>query len=106
MEYIPKAASIAWKVATNSDNERSGQSGNGRPRKNHFLIKTQKRNIIEDEGGEDIPFSAIKPLNEYKVFATNIRADTNLETIKRHIGSKLRANVTIIPLSKQGAKFI
>ena len=61
---------------------------------------------MDDDGGESIPFSAIRETYEYKAFVTHIRPGTDMEVIKRHISTKLRANVTLIPVSKPGAQIL
>ena len=73
---------------------------------NPFLMKRKKRNLIQDEGNEPIPFSAIRETNEYKAFVTHIHPDTDMNLIKRHISAKLGTNVTLTPLSKQGASVL
>ena len=47
-----------------------------------FLKKKQKRNVILDDGNEDIPFSAAKDLFKYEAFVTNIEKGTNLSDVK------------------------
>ena len=64
-----------------------------------FLKK--KRNVIFDDGNEDIPFSAGKDLFKYEAFVTNIEKGTNLSDIKCHAARKLQTSeIFLNPMSK------
>ena len=72
-----------------------------------FLIKKQKRNVILDDGNEDIPFSAAKDIFKYEAFVTNIEKGTNLSDIKSHAARKLQTSeIFLKPMSKPGASYI
>ena len=72
-----------------------------------FLRKKQKRNVILDDGNEDIPFSAAKDLFKYEAFVTNIEKGTDLADIKRHASMKLQTNeIFLKPMSNPDASYI
>ena len=58
---------------------------------------------VEEEGGAGIPFSALRELFRYKAYVTNLSPNTNIETIGRHINSKLEVNTRIKTVSPSGA---
>ena len=72
-----------------------------------FLKKKQKRNVILDDGNEEIPFSAAKDLYKYEAFVANIDKRTNLTAIKNHAARKLQTSeIFLKPMSKPDASYI
>ena len=69
---------------------------------NPYLLIRDKRNIVEDEGNEHIPFSAANKTYEYLVFVTNLNPTADLDAIKQHISAKLQAKVFLTRTSKPG----
>ena len=65
---------------------------------NSYRVIRDEGNIVGDDGDKNIPFSAIST-NEYKVFVTNISPSANLNAIKNHICTKLKARVSLKLLS-------
>ena len=77
-----------------------------RPSKSHFLQKKQARNIILNDGGTDIPFSANKAMYKYEAFITNLSLDTDENVMKMHISRMLDAEVFLKPFRKVGASYL
>ena len=77
-----------------------------KPNKSEFLVKNTKQVTVEDEGGVGIPFSALKELYKYKAFITNLSPDSNVDTIKSHINTKLGVNTLLKTVSPEGAPYL
>ena len=74
---------------------------------NPYLRKKQKKNIIIDDGDEDIPFSAKREIYSYEAFISNIDPFTDIEDIKGHLKRKLRTDeVYLKPMSKSDADYL
>ena len=57
-----------------------------------------------DEGSTNIPFSAVKEINRYELFVTNLSLHTDLNVIKNHLCGILNTEVFLKPFRKEGAK--
>ena len=68
-----------------------------------FLIKKNKRAYIRDEGGEDIPFSAIQETFRFKAFISKISPNEDIGLINSHINRKLGVNANLKVVSQPGA---
>ena len=68
-----------------------------------FLIKKNKRAYIQDEGEEDIPFSAIQETFRFKAFISKLSPNDDIGLINRHINRKLGVNANLKVVSKTGA---
>ena len=69
-------------------------------------MKNSKQVTVEEEGGAGIPFSALKDIFKYRASVTNLCPNTNVETIKNHINSKLRVNALVKSVSPVGAPYL
>ena len=70
-------------------------------------IKKQRKNVIIDDGDEDIPFSAVRELYSYEAFVTDIDPISNIEEIKEHLKRKLGTNeVFLRPMSRSDATYL
>ncbi len=59
--------------------------------------------MVLDEGGTNIPFSAIKEINKYELYVTNLSLDTDVNIIKRHVSNMLgTSDVTVKSIRKEG----
>ena len=71
------------------------------------MRKKLKKNIIIDDGDEDIPFSAKRELYRYEAFISNIDPFTDIEDIKEHLKRKLRTDEVYLKLmSKSDADYL
>ena len=68
-----------------------------------FLIKKNKRAYIQDEGEDDIPFSAIQETFRFKAFISKISPNDDIGLINRHINRKLGVNANLKVVSQPGA---
>ena len=59
--------------------------------------------MVLDQGNVNIPFSAVKEINKYELYVTNLSLDTDLNVIKRHLRDKLKTEVFLKPFKKEGA---
>ena len=72
-----------------------------------FLKKRQKKNIILNEGDEEIPFTATREFFKYELFVTNISPDARIEEIKSHLAKKLGTDdIFLKPMSKSAAPYL
>ena len=68
--------------------------------------RNRRRNTILDDGGEDIPFTAVQKLYDYKLFVTRIAPNADIGRIKEHIRKKLGVNVILKCVSKPSSEFL
>ena len=72
-----------------------------------FLKKKQKKNIILDQGDEDIPFTATREFFKYELFVTNLSSEAKIEDIKSHLAKKLGTDdIFLKPMSKSAAPYL
>ena len=72
-----------------------------------FLKKKQKKNIILDQGDEDIPFTATREFFKYELFVTNLSSEAKIEDIKSHLSKKLGTDdIFLKPMSKSAAPYL
>ena len=57
-----------------------------------FLKRKQRKNIILNEGDEEIPFTATREFFKYELFVTNLSADADIEKIKSHLVKMLKTD--------------
>ena len=85
------------------DTGRTEETGDRLARSN-YIRNNQARNMILEQGSNNIPFTAVRKMHKYELFVTNLSSATDTATIKRHISDKLGTEVFIKPMSKVGAQ--
>ena len=74
---------------------------------NPYLRKKQRKNVIIDDGNEDIPFSAVRELYSYEAFVTDIDPISDIDQIKDHLKRKLGTNeVFLRPMNRPDATYL
>ena len=67
-------------------------------------VRNNSRNIIRDEGENDIPFQASTNIHKYALFITNIALGTDVNVMKQWLSRKLNADVVLKSMSREGAQ--
>ena len=91
------------RVGEGRDTGRTEETGDRLARSN-YIRNNQARNMILEQGSNNIPFTAVRKMHKYELFVTNLSSETDTATIKRHISDKLGTEVFIKPMSKVGAQ--
>ena len=111
----PRGSSSSRSRADSRSRHSSGQNvqggntnrSNSGQQHNPYLRKRQRKNVIVDDGDEDIPFSAVRELYSYEAFVTDIDPTSNIDEIKEHLKRKLCTNeVFLRPMSRADANYL